>query len=198
MPVSENLNATARECQLRLDYLYINLPARFLPAIDEVGDILPTIFSKGYPLVLTHADLNEMSILVDRKSSHVTGVVDWIDATIQPFGFTLYAMDKALGSMGSRGWQYFPNADKLGDEFWRAFDQLAWPIKSKMNTIQIARKAGLLFRYGIPYNSGFRGMVGVCGAGGDDYQYLDAFLLLDSRASETLLPVSSSSGVTSD
>lgn len=118
-----------------------------------------------------------MNNLVDRESGHVRGVVDRTDATIQPFGFNLYALDSALGSMGPRGWQYFPNADNLRDEFWRALDQLAGLTKSELSTIQVARKAGLLFRYGIPYNSGITGIVGVCGAGGDDYQYLDALLL---------------------
>lgn len=157
-----------------------------MAALDEVRDILTTLVSEKYPLVLTHSDLNEMNILVDRESGHITGVVDWADATTQPFGLTLYALDNALGSMGLRGWQYFPNANNLRDEFWRAFDHLAGPTKSELRTIQVARKAGLLFRYGTPYDSGFKGMVGVRGAGDDDYQYLDALLDQDGRGTGAL------------
>jgi len=177
----KKLIAIAGECNTRLSYLYDSLPERFTPALDEVMGCLPTLLSQTYPLVLTHSDLNEMNILVNTKTGHITGIVDWADATILPFGFTLYALDNALGTMSSRGWQYFRNAEYLRDEFWWRFEQLAKLSKSDMGTIQLARKAGVLFRYGIPYNSSFTGMVGVYGAGGDDYCYLDA-LLAPSKA----------------
>jgi Ser/Thr protein kinase RdoA (MazF antagonist) len=148
-----------------------------MPTLDQVRDVLPTLLSGNYPLVLTHSDLNDVNIVVDKESGHVTGVVDWANATIQPFGFTLYALDNALGSMGHCGWQYFPNADILRDEFWKAFEQLAGPTKFELSIIRVARKAGLLFRYGTPYNGGFTETVGVHGAGCDDYEYLGALLL---------------------
>lgn len=114
---SERLTAVASECRFRLKYLYGNLPTRFMRALDEFTDTLPTLLSGIYPLVPTLSDLNEMNILVDRESAHVTEVVDWADVTVEPFGFTLYALDNALGSMGPHRWQYFPNDDSLRDDF---------------------------------------------------------------------------------
>ncbi len=64
-------------------------------------------------MVLTHSDLNEMNILVNPDSGEITGVVDWTGASILPFGFTLYALENALGSMGAGGWEWFDGVDDL-------------------------------------------------------------------------------------
>ena len=129
-------------------------------------------------MVLTHGDLNEMNILVDPASGGITGVVDWAEASFQPFGFALYALDNALGSMGPNGWEYFANADHLRNEFWSTFCKLVGGVPEYiMESIRLARVAGLLIRYGTPYDKGrLGGMVGVRDPSDNSLRYLDALL----------------------
>lgn len=99
----------------------VRIPSRRPPNAScrpsEIQATLPALLDGCYPLVLTHSDLNEMNILVDPDSGEITGVVDWPNASILPFGFTLYALESALGSMGSSGWQWFDNVHDLRDAF---------------------------------------------------------------------------------
>lgn len=128
-------------------------------------------------MVLTHSDLNEMNILVDPGSGKITGVVDWGGASIQPFGFTLYALDNALGSMGPNGWKWFDNVDYLRGAFWTAFREQTGLSEPQTRLIKLAGKAGILIRYGTAYDSGFSGMIGVRDPNAEDFRYLDALLL---------------------
>lgn len=89
----------------RFEYLLDALPERFLPAITKVQAALPSLLDGCYPVVLTHGDLNKMNILIDPNNGEITGIVDWSSASIQPFGFTLYALENALGIMRSNGWE---------------------------------------------------------------------------------------------
>lgn len=122
---------------------------------------LPSLISGDFPLALTHSDLNELNILVDGCSGNITGVIDWVDVGIQPFGLTLYVLEKFIGTMGREGWDYLDNADLLRDEFWRTFTQHAGPAHSQMKSIEAARKAGYFLRYGTLYSDGHKGVVGI-------------------------------------
>ncbi|OAA62664.1 Protein kinase-like domain protein [Niveomyces insectorum RCEF 264] len=158
------LSAVATELSSRLDDVSSSgvLTARFQPALEEVREHLPTLVSGDFPLVLTHSDLNELNILVDGSSGAITGVIDWADAGIQPFGLTLYVLEKFIGSMGSDGWVYLDNAGALREEFWRAFTHYAGQVSdSHMKAIQVARKAGYLLRYGTFYSREHKGAVGI-------------------------------------
>lgn len=127
-------------------------------------------------MVLTHSDLNEMNILVDPCSGKITGVVDWPGASIQPFGFTLYALENALGSMGSNGWRWFDDVDNLRGAFWRAFREQTGLSEPQTRLVKLAAKAGILIRYGTAYDSGFSGMIGVRDPDDEDFRYLDALV----------------------
>lgn len=140
------MSAIGAECYARFKYLADTLPERFIPAITEVQAALPALLDGCYPVVLAHSDLNEMNILVDPNSGKITGVVDWPGASIQPFGFTLYALENALGSMGSNGWKWFDNVDDLRDAFWRAFRGQTGLSEPQTKLIRLAGKAGILIR----------------------------------------------------
>lgn len=170
------MSAISAECRTRFEYLAGVLPERFLPAITEVQAALPAFLDGSYPLVLTHSDLNEMNILVDASSGKITGVVDWPDASILPFGFTLYALENALGNMGPSGWKWLDNADDLRCAFWTAFGERTGLSEPQTRLAKIAEKAGILIRYGTAYDSGFSGMIGVRDPNDEDFRYLDALL----------------------
>lgn len=48
-----------------------------------------------------------MSVFVDPDPGHLTGVLDWVDATIEPFGIALWGLKSVLGCRGPGGWSYF-------------------------------------------------------------------------------------------
>lgn len=172
------MSAISAECYARFEYLAGALPERFLPAVIEVQAALPALLDGYgfYPVVLTHSDLNEMNILVDPSNGKITGVVDWPGASIQPFGFTLYALENALGSMGSGGWKWFDNAEDLRRAFWTVFREQTGLSEPQTTLIKLAGKAGILIRYGTAYDSGFTGMIGVRDPNTEDFRYLDALL----------------------
>ena len=74
------------------------------------------------PWVLTHGDLVEMNILVNKSTGALTGVIDWAEASILPFGFSLYCLENLLGWMDSRGWHFVDTADQLRNLFWTTFE----------------------------------------------------------------------------
>lgn len=177
-----DISVISEACSSKFDHISGTIPSRFMPAVAKVRDSLPTLFSGNYPLVLTHGDLNETNILVDPESGSITGVVDWAEASIQPFGFTLFALDNALGSMDASGWKYFDNSDYMRREFWRMFCDLVGGLSdSEMELIRVARMAGIFIRYGSPYDTGFKGMTGVQDATDQDaadssLKYLDVLI----------------------
>lgn len=164
-------------CETTFAYLTDSLPPRFASHAAKVQSLLPLLRSGDYPVVLTHGDLNEMNILVEPESGEITGVVDWAEASFQPFGFALYALDNALGGMGPDGWKYYDNTEYLRGEFWGTFCGLAGGLsEGVLERIRLARVAGLLIRYGTPYESGLGGMIGVRSSTGGSLRYLDALL----------------------
>lgn len=170
-------SAAIDRCETTFAYLSDILPPRFSSHAAKVQALLPLLRSGELPVVLTHGDLNEMNILADPGSGGITGVVDWAEASFQPFGFALYALDNALGSMGPDGWEFFENADYLRAEFWSAFGRLVGGLsEDTLGAIRLARMAGLLVRYGTPDDSGLGGMLGVRDSAGDSLWYLDALL----------------------
>ena len=170
------MSAISTECYARFEYLANALPERFLPVVTKVQATLPALINGCYPVVLTHSDLNEMNILVDHDSGKITGVVDWPDTSILPFGFALYALENTLGRMGADGWIWFDNADGLREQFWKTFREQTGLSEPQTGLIKLAGKAGILIRYGTVYDSGFLGMIGVRDPNADDFRYLDALV----------------------
>lgn len=167
-PNQAELTAIATELSNRLDDAASSgiLAPCHKPALNEVRAHLPTLVSGHlFPLVLIHSDLTELNILVDGDTGIITGVIDWVDvAAMQPFGLALYVLDKFIGcGMGPCGWVYFDNADALRDVFWTAFVEYAAGTvsRSQMRSIEVARKAGYILRYGTYYSSNYKRVVGV-------------------------------------
>ena len=79
------------------------LPSRFARVIDRIYRNLDELVDQ-VPWVLTHSDISNMNILVDPDSCHVTGIVDWADASIEPFGVALWGLESVLGCGGPHGW----------------------------------------------------------------------------------------------
>jgi len=136
------------------------------------------------PWVLTHQDLSDMNILVDPDSGHITGVVDWADATIEPFGMALWGLESVLGCSGPKGWSYFENDPSQSRAlFWKIFlKEIGHTISDECRyAINEVRTLGVLLRYGFCWENGTMNPV-------KDTMYLDALLKDELKLAEEQAP----------
>lgn len=161
--------------QDKLDILLRELPSRFTDVITKTREELPNLFIPTYPLVLTHGDLCEMNIMVNPEAGGITGIIDWAEAKVLPFGMSLWGVQNMLGFMDSSGWHYHENSSQLETLFWEVFHRNVGAISSDdQQAIKIAERAGLLLRYGFTWEDGVLERP----VSGEDssIRYLDAFL----------------------
>jgi Ser/Thr protein kinase RdoA (MazF antagonist) len=180
-PVSEGemVKRTKVEAEFtdRLGELRRTLPDQFLPLVDRVMKNLHKLTAPNYPFVLTHGDFSEFNLLLDEVSGAISGVVDWPETSILPFGFTLHGVEYGLGAMYAYGWTYRENASHVREHFWATFKQIVQPTKDEVEAMMLARLAGILFRYGTRTSSRNSGtMCGVRGHASDSsLQFIEAF-----------------------
>lgn len=58
-----------------------------------------------------------MNIHVDEETSHITGIVDWADAKMAPFGTSLGGLETILGVQTSSCWLFHPSHEQLRTQF---------------------------------------------------------------------------------
>ena len=88
-------------------------------------------------------------MLIDPKTGEITGIVEWAEARILLFGFSLWGFENVLGYMDSKGWHYYDNRGELESLFWKIFREEAKILAGDdLNLFQLARAAGLFCRYG--------------------------------------------------
>lgn len=165
------INDLRDEFEADLYRLSRGLPDRFTKILDHVRECLPRMFT--LPFVITHGDLNETNILVD-NDGRITGVIDWAECKILPFGMSLWALENVLGYMDTTGWHYHENAKKLREEFWQVFEMnIDKGIqKATVEDIYVARMVGMFLRYGFEQNGSKKGKVR---DRDDTLRYADAF-----------------------
>lgn len=141
------------EFQSSFDLLARNLPSRFAANLERVREELPSLF-KVLPFVLSHGDLNMMNLLVNPKTGNITGIVDWAEARILPFGFALYGLEHLLGWMDSEGWHYYDRYCELESLFWQTFREEAHNFSdADLYLISAARMAGFFYHYGFNFDT---------------------------------------------
>ncbi|KAK8850934.1 Tudor domain-containing protein 15 [Apiospora arundinis] len=80
-----------------------SLPPGCLATVLQVCEALPSVSSR-LPFVLTHGDISESNILVDPDDGRITGIIDWAEAEVSPFGLALWGLESILGYMNPEGW----------------------------------------------------------------------------------------------
>ncbi|EHK48492.1 hypothetical protein TRIATDRAFT_214538 [Trichoderma atroviride IMI 206040] len=170
------------EFRSKLDRLSLSLPSRFATNLDAVRKELPLLFSERLPFILSHQDLNEMNMLINPETGCITGIVDWAEARILSFGFSLWAFENLLGYMDSEGWHYYDNRHELEGIFWQTFLAEANSTSDgDLQLIRVARMAGLFFRYGFDWDGeGVENVVDESSL--SSLAYLDAFCTSDDWA----------------
>jgi Ser/Thr protein kinase RdoA (MazF antagonist) len=132
--------------ELRL--LLRSLPARFQEAIQRCLDAMEAIFA--LPMVLLHRDFGTCNIMVDEETCHLTGVIDWAEAEICPFGLNLHSLQSFMGMLHLKnGWTRYEDYPDLETTFWETFkDEVGGLSAENLRTIRTARMMGLLLSHG--------------------------------------------------
>ena len=126
------------------------LSGRLTTVIERILQIIDKIICQ-VPWVLSHGDLSGMNILVDPDTGHLTGVVDWAEASIEPFGITLWGLESVLGWTGPQGYSYYGNDVPQSRRLFRTvlFAEMGGVISNETRrAIEELRTLGLLLRYG--------------------------------------------------
>ncbi|KAI0100324.1 hypothetical protein GGR51DRAFT_575408 [Nemania sp. FL0031] len=142
------LDALRSKCERELKLLLGSLPARFHPIIECSLDSMPAIFS--LPTVLLHRDFGSCNIIVDNESCHLTGVIDWAEAEIAPFGLNLHSLQQFTGKFHLKnGWIRYDDYNILQEMFWDVFSKEAGGLSNDIiKAIHSARVVGLLLSKG--------------------------------------------------
>lgn len=135
----------------QLQQLREGLPQRFHSALDQIIPQLPDLFADSWPLVPNHTDLFENNIHVDKATGRITGICDWREAEVSPFGMSLGGLEIMLGTLTTSGdfWRYHPNHQELRDHFWnRFYNYLGGVSDEQKRRIEAARLIGLFLANG--------------------------------------------------
>ncbi|KAF5019174.1 hypothetical protein F66182_8824 [Fusarium sp. NRRL 66182] len=138
--------------QLREDFtndlncLLSALPCRFHQIIQNCLQSIDDVLS--LPMVLLHRDFGECNIMVD-EACHLTGVIDWAEAEMRPFGMNLHSIQFLTGELHLRkGWIPHQDHGVLYHVFWKTFAQEVDVSEYTIRTIKTARIIGLLLSRG--------------------------------------------------
>ena len=94
-----------------------------------------------------------MNLLIDTETGNITGIVDWAESRILPFGFALYGLENILGLMDSTGWHYYDNHREFENLFWKTFREEANGFSdADLCLTRVARMAGLFYHYGFCFD----------------------------------------------
>jgi len=147
----------------QLSQLSQGLPTRYRPTLDWLIPQLPQIFASDWPMVPNHIDLLENNIHVDPNTGKLTGICDWKDTKISPFGMSLGGLETMLGVgiilkktiKPMTGWCYHANKPTLCKLFWEVFYTAMGNVSQEQrDRIEVARLVGLFLAYGFEYDEG--------------------------------------------
>ncbi|KAL9125885.1 MAG: hypothetical protein Q9217_004972 [Psora testacea] len=132
-----------------LKLLLYHLPSRFHPIIRKSLDSMSSIFSR-LPFVLSHADFSSCNIMVHQFSGRLTGIIDWAEATICPFGQNLYTLQDFSGTLQrENGWRQYEDHETLQETFWQTFQQEVGSLSVEVTeAVKSARILGCLLTHG--------------------------------------------------
>lgn len=129
-------------------------------------------------MVVNHDDRVENNIHVDERTGRITGIADWPDAKIAPFGVSLGALETILSVQTKSMWLFHFRHTELRRQFWDTFYSKIGKISEEdQRAIEVALLFGLFQAHG--FNSQKPGYVPLKD-GDKELMYLEVlFLKLD-------------------
>lgn len=86
---------------------------------------------------------------MNETTGHITGVLDWADDIITPFGVPLGGLETILGVQTSSSWHSHHNHVELREYFWETFYGRIGPTSAdNRRSIEVARLFGLFRTHG--------------------------------------------------
>lgn len=146
---SEDREILRQRYTSELELLLLSLPERFYPTVQTCLDELDSVFS--LPMVLLHRDFGTSNILVEDETCHLTGVIDWAEAEICPFGQNLHSLEAFTGALHlQNGWRRYEDYENLQRAFWETFsNEIGMQLCTKTKlAIERSRVIGLLLSRG--------------------------------------------------
>lgn len=90
-----------------------------------------------------------MNIHVDEETGRITGIVDWADAKMAPFGTSLGGLETILGVQTSSCWLFHPSHEHLRTQFWKTFYGVTGKLSDiDRQAIEVGRAFGLFRAHG--------------------------------------------------
>lgn len=134
-----------------LTTLQQGLPERFRPTLNHLIAKLPSLFNNDWPLVPNHTNLRENNIHVSTETGGLTGICDWRDVTVSPFGVSLGGLEGMLGFASLREtWVYHANQQELRDLFWETLYEAMGDVSAEQKELMdVARLIGLFMANGL-------------------------------------------------
>ena len=141
--------------QTKLEQLLHALPAHFTPIIEQLRNVIAGAMNQ-VPWVLTHKDLSNLNILVDEYSGNITGIVDWTDATVEPFGMALWGVDSVINCGGGSDNYFEDDSSHTRSLFRETFlKEIKTPLSNRtLRAMEHLRSLGVLLRYGFKWEDG--------------------------------------------
>lgn len=163
----------------RLKNLSNDLPLRFQPIARQIIENYHLI--EALPWVLNHGDILAANVMVEPLTGRLTGLVDWAEAEMLPFGTCLYGLEEILGEMTPSGFQYHKDAAELRKIFWVELEkQIPQLGESRvLEAVALARDLGVLLWHGIAFDNGAIDRVVQEGKDIDEISKLTAFLSIE-------------------
>ncbi|KAJ6183878.1 Protein kinase-like protein [Penicillium mononematosum] len=100
-----------------------------------------------------------MNIHVSPSTRAITGMVDWRDATVGPFGLSFWGLETLLGTLGADGWHFHARHLDLRSTFWEILYATAGIVtESQKQAVRVGRMVGIFQAYslskGVPVETG--------------------------------------------
>ena len=88
--------------------------------------------------------------MVHPVSGRLTGIIDWAEAAICPFGQNLYTLQDFSGTLHREfGWRQYKDHDTLDEIFWETFQKEVGGLSAEViEAIRSARILGCLLTHG--------------------------------------------------
>ncbi|KAH7128249.1 hypothetical protein B0J11DRAFT_578481 [Dendryphion nanum] len=172
----------------KLEKLARELPSQALR--DKANEVLENIISVNestnpiYPVVFNHGDLIPSNILITPDTAILSGVVDWGEAELLPFGTCFYSVENLLGYLsdlqGSPTWTYYTQAEELREIFWSRLGEEVGVKSGEMERwrgeVKVMWDLGILLWYGYAWDGGRIDRVVERGRDTVEVECLEAFL----------------------
>jgi hypothetical protein len=127
--------------------------------------------------VVNHDDLLEMNIHVDEDTGRITGIVDWADAKVAPFGTSLGGLETLVGVQTASRWLFHAHHEMLRTRFWETFYDMVGSLGCEdKRAIEVGRLLGLFRTHGFDRRPEKENAMPV-GDGDAEFVCLEAFCL---------------------